>query len=244
MPKPKAMIPYYGKLAEPRRLTEHEWGQLELALGQRLGKNVRNSVGFVIAMMLMIVPSYQTAPTVSRVRRRLVSFQKRAEDLRRSIWYVEDPWPASFGPPELYSKPEELANLTLNSIEKRFFRLKKPIARPSETTLIVLAHALDAVIATCDLTQRSLLKNHVDHGYAFTRFAVIIKEIFEFYGLPITMRKDADKMKERSPFIRFLHSLQTMLNFPRSSPDALAMRISRLQSKLKNRDRFVAKKQR
>jgi hypothetical protein len=240
MPKFKARIPHFGKLGEPRRLSEQEWHQLEIALGQPLTKNARRSVGFVIAMMIMIVPREKTAPSVGRVKGQVKSFQRRAEDLQRSIWYVDDPWPSSFGPSDVYSKPKKLTNLTLKSIEKRFFRLEKPIGKPSETTLILLAHALDAVIATCDLTVRNLLKKHIDDGFALTRFAIVIRDIFEFYGLPTSIRKDTDKMvhsKHRSPFIRFLHCLQTMLGFPLTSQDALAMRILRLQSKLKYRVR-------
>jgi hypothetical protein len=194
MPKPKAKIPYFGKLAEPRRLTEQEWHQLEAVLGQPLTKNVRSNVGFIIAMMMMIVPRAQTGPPVTRVKDQVRNFQKRAEVLRKSIWYVDDPWPVSFSPPDIHSKPKKLTNLTLKSIEKRFFRLEKPIAKPSETTLILLAHALDAVIATCDLTVRSLLQRHIDDGFAFTRFAIVIRDIFEFYGLPTSIRKDTDKM--------------------------------------------------
>ena len=123
MPKPKAKIPYFGKLAEPRRLTEQKWHQLEAALGQPRTKNVRRGVGLIIAMMMMIVPKEQTALSVSRVKRQVRSFQRRAEGLRRSIWYVDDPWPLSFAPPDVYSKPKKLTNLTLKSIEKRFLEV-------------------------------------------------------------------------------------------------------------------------
>jgi hypothetical protein len=248
MPRPIARIPYAGKILEPRRLTKQDWLELEDALGQKIPTNALKSISFIVAMMMMLVQRQQNALSVTRARKKLDSFQKKAENLRSSIWYADDPFPEMFGPSisANYSKPDQLKNLSRKTIEARFFCVKKPMIRDTESILELLAHALDGVIATCDLASREFSKpgQHVNDQYVFTRFAIILRDIFKFYGLPHKLRKDTDKMvddEQRSPFVRFLDKVRIKLQLPSVSRDALTMRILRLEPRLKNRVRLRAK---
>jgi len=251
MPRLTARISFPGEFAEPKQLTNEEWLALEEALGKSIPEKARKKIALIVTAMAMRLPKEKKALTVSRARKKIQSFEKKARNLRDSIWYGNGELrllAASSQQIIENHKPDRLTELSRQTVEERFFQVKDPFLGDQDGPILkLLAHALDAVIATCNLADRKLVQpdQHVVDGFFITSFAVMLRRILKSCGLPYKARKDVDKMsdeKSRSPFIKFFDELQTILQLQSVSNDALATRIHRLENQLKNRVHRESKK--
>jgi hypothetical protein len=238
MPRRTARISYAGKLAEPRVLTTSEWIALESAFGRPIPDRVRRKVGLVVLAMTMRIPKEKNALTVAQARSKIEKFKNQAGHLRRLIWYGEGERASEIlGLPtnEKHGKPE---GLDIQTIEKRFFRMEKSIVKDLDgTSLQLLAHSLDSVIATCDLILRQLANSdsHLRDGFFTTACASMLYRIFKSHGLRPTMRKDTDKIhsdSQYSPFLRFFDELCSILQLPSVTKTALPGRVHRFDVQL------------
>jgi hypothetical protein len=234
MPRRTARISYPGRLAEPRVLTTTEWTTLETALGRPIPDRVRRKIGPVILGMTMRISKEKNALTVSQARSNIDKFNKKARLLRSLIWYGEGESPSEIlGLPSNESHGK-LEGLDIKTIEQRFFQMQKPIVEDLHgTSLELLAHSLDSVIATCDLVVRQLANSdsHLRDGFVTTACASMLRDVFKSHGLPYKMRKDTDKIhsdSQYSPFLRFFDKLCSILKLPSVTKTALPGRVHRL----------------
>jgi hypothetical protein len=232
MPRRTARISYAGKLPEPRVLTTSEWIALESALGRPIPDRVRRKIGLVVLLMTMRIPNEKNALTVGQARSKIEKFKKKARLLRSLIWYGEGEDASEILGLPTNEKHGKLEGLDIQTIEQRFFQMQKPVDDLDGTSLELLAHSLDSVIATCDLVIRQLANFdwHLRDGYLTTACASMLRRILKSHSLPHTMRKDTDKIhsdSQYSAFLRFFDELCSILQLPSVTKTALPGRVHR-----------------
>lgn len=204
------------------------WEKLEKALGKKISKQVRSLIIEVAAPVAERGIREKDALSLTKLQQKIRTFEKNARKLRKDIWYEE------------ISLPHRVLKTT-KAVENKFFRQTKPLVKKGASPVILLAKALDSIIAVCDVVSKELKNpNRGLPDGLWTKLAGhIFQELFEVAGLPHKVRKDSDNIwshDQNSPFIKFYFELLKQLEIPwTSTPMALATALHRNNRDIKNK---------
>jgi hypothetical protein len=218
MPKPKPRISYGGPSGSAISLNDAERAAIERAYGHKLPPLAWNEVIATTSLFSILSPSERSAP-VKVILKKLQRLKNTAVSLKMNL------------STESTKADAEGASLTLEKIEKEYFRGRQPKSPTSPVELFdVLIRSVNAVIVTTDYALTHLVDDKEPFNQTFpegTFWATWVSNIgliLKQCGLPTGVRKDFVRDKGPSKFVFFIFEMQKHIPVKsrRHMPDANA----------------------
>ena len=202
MPKQKPRISHGGPIGSAVSLNDVERAAIENAYGHRLPPLTWDKVIATTSVFTMLAPSELSAP-VKVILKKLQRLKNAAVSLKLDL--SKEPTMAG----------AEIASLTLEEIEKEYFRGRQPKSPTSPVELFdILARSVNAVIDTSNYALTHLADDSEPFNQTFpegTLWALWVTDIGRILkqsGLPTGVRKDFVNDKGPSEFVFFIFEMQ------------------------------------
>lgn len=202
MPKPTPRISHGGPSGSAVSLNDLERAAIENAYGHRLPPLAWDKVIATTSVFTILAPKERSAP-VKVILKKLQRLKNAAVSLKLDL------------STELTMADAETASLTLEKIEKEYFRGRQPKSPTSPVELFdVLIRSVNAVIVTSDYALTHLADDNEPFNQTFPEgtfwalWVTNISQILKQSGLPTGVRKDFVRDKGPSEFVFFIFEMQ------------------------------------